>query len=65
MHIRFIKRKFGATLNYGYLNITTEGEYISYCGSDDGGHGYNEKEGKIYLEKGAHRIEVLYFQVGS
>jgi hypothetical protein len=62
------------------LNIEEEGEYTFYTGSNDGsllyidnrlvvnnggGHGYQEESGKIFLNKGAHFIEVGYFQAGG
>ncbi len=69
-----------ALLLLGSINIDVEGEYTFYCGSNDGtklyigdkllidndgGHGYQEKYGKINLEKGTHKIEVRYFQQGG
>lgn len=70
---------FGLVL-HGFINITNEGEYTFYSGSNDGSkllidnrvvisndgnHGYIEKSGKIYLEKGEHLIEVRYYQAGG
>ena len=64
----------------GVLKIETEGEYTFYTGSNDGsllyinnilvvnnngGHGYQEESGKIFLTKGNHFIEVGYFQKGG
>ena len=69
-----------AVLMMGSINVKKSGEYTFYCGSNDGsrlsinnteiiendgGHGYQEKEAKIYLEKGIHRVEVRYFQTGG
>ena len=69
-----------ALLLMATLQIDEAGDYTFYCGSNDGsvltinnerlidndgGHGYHEKSGKIYLEKGKHRIEVRYFQSGG
>ena len=69
-----------ALLLIGSINIEKAGEYIYYCGSNDGsklyvdntllidndgGHGYQEKYGKINLSKGQHKIEVRYFQQGG
>lgn len=69
-----------ALLLIGSVNIKKAGEYIFYCGSNDGsklyldntlvidndgGHGYQEKYGKINLDKGVHKIEVRYFQQGG
>ncbi|VAX26294.1 beta-galactosidase [hydrothermal vent metagenome] len=69
-----------ALLLIGSLHIKVAGEYTFYCGSNDGsklyigdkllvdndgGHGYQEKEGTINLDKGVHKIEVRYFQKGG
>ena len=69
-----------ALLLIGSVNIKKAGEYIFYCGSNDGsklyadntllidndgGHGYQEKYGKIKLDEGVHKIEVRYFQQGG
>ena len=69
-----------ALLLLGSITIKKEGEYTFYCGSNDGsklyigdrllidndgGHGYQEKYGKINLDKGKHKIEVRYFQQGG
>ncbi len=69
-----------ALLLLGSINIAVDGEYTFYCGSNDGsklyigdkllidndgGHGYQEKYGKINLDKGTHKIEVRYFQQGG
>ena len=69
-----------ALLLMAILQIDEAGDYTFYSGSNDGsvftinnellidndgGHGYHEKSGKIYLEKGKHRIEVRYFQGGG
>ena len=69
-----------ALLLLGSINIEEAGEYTFYCGSNDGtkmyvgnqlllvndgAHGYIEKNGKIKLDKGKHRIEVHYFQAGG
>ena len=77
--IEHSKTYFGLVLN-GFINITREGEYTFYSGSNDGSkllvdhkvivindgsHGYIEKSGKIYLEKGEHLIEVRYYQSGG
>jgi len=70
---------FGLVL-HGFIDITLEGEYTFYTGSNDGSkllvdhrvianndgnHGYIEKSGKVYLEKGEHLIEVRYYQAGG
>jgi hypothetical protein len=69
-----------ALLMFAEITTEKEGEYTFYSGSNDGtklyinsklivdndgGHGYNEKSGSIYLEKGKHLIEVRYFQQGG
>ncbi|VAX17974.1 beta-galactosidase [hydrothermal vent metagenome] len=69
-----------ALLLIGAVNINKAGEYVFYCGSNDGsklyvdntllidndgGHGYQEKYGKINLDEGVHKIEVRYFQQGG
>lgn len=61
----------------GYLNITTEGEYIFYTASDDGSslwidgekivdndgtHGVEEVQGTLCLAVGYHKIRVEYFE---
>ncbi len=73
-------KDYYALLLIGFINIEETGEYIFYCGSNDGtklyinnkllidndgGHGYQEKDGKINLDKGQHKIEVRYFQQGG
>ena len=70
---------FGLIL-HGFINIEQEGEYTLYIGSNDGSkllidhkevvtndgnHGYIEKSGKVYLDKGEHLIEVKYYQAGG
>ncbi len=69
-----------ALLLHGFINVTHEGEYTFYSGSNDGSkllidhkevvsndgnHGYIEKSGNIFLEKGEHLIEVRYYQSGG
>ncbi len=69
-----------ALLLIGSVNIEEVGEYVFYSGSNDGtklyvdntllvdndgGHGYQEKYGKIKLDEGVHKIEVRYFQQGG
>ena len=69
-----------ALLLIGSVKVSKAGEYVFYCGSNDGtklyvdntlvvdndgGHGYQEKYGKINLNKGVHKIEVRYFQLGG
>ncbi|RKY53986.1 MAG: hypothetical protein DRP93_05690, partial [Candidatus Neomarinimicrobiota bacterium] len=69
-----------ALLFIGSVNIKKVGEYVFYCGSNDGsklyvdnmllidndgGHGYLEKYGKIKLDEGVHKIELRYFQQGG
>ena len=71
---------FYALLMFAEISIQKEGEYTFYSGSNDGtklyidskllvdndgGHGYFEKSGNMYLEKGKHLIEVRYFQQGG
>lgn len=70
---------FGLVL-HGFIKIKQDGEYTFYVGSNDGSklfidnkelinndgnHGYIEKSGKVYLEKGEHLIEVRYYQAGG
>ncbi len=60
----------------GYIDIKTTGLYDFYTASDDGSllyideqlivdnngdHGMEEKNDKVVLEKGLHRIKVIYF----
>ena len=69
-----------ALLLMGSINTEETGEYTFYIGSNDGSklyvdneflidndgpHGYQEKQGKINLDKGQHKIEVRYFQAGG
>ena len=69
-----------ALLMHGFINIKREGEYTFYCASNDGSkllvdhreiinndgnHGFIEKVGKIYLDKGEHLVEVRYYQAGG
>lgn len=69
-----------ALLLISSINIEVPGEYTFYSGSNDGtklyigdvllidndgGHGYQEKYGKINLDNGVHKIEVRYFQQGG
>ena len=70
---------FGLVL-HGFIKIQQDGEYTFYSGSNDGSkllvdhkvvvtndgnHGYIEKSGKVYLDKGEHLIEVRYYQAGG
>lgn len=69
-----------ALLLISSINIEVSGEYTFYSGSNDGsklyigdvllidndgGHGYQEKYGKINLNKGEYKVEVRYFQQGG
>lgn len=69
-----------ALLLFTSISITEAGEYIFYVGSNDGSqlavdnqliidnngeHGYEEKSGKIKLDKGRHSLELKYFQAGG
>jgi len=69
-----------ALLMTGAVNVKKAGNYIFYCGSNDGSqlyldnhllidndgyHGFIEKSGKIFIEEGIHLIEVRYFQMGG
>jgi alpha-L-rhamnosidase len=64
----------------GYIEIKTAGEYTFYTRSNDGSqlfvgdklivdndneHGVEEKQGRIFLQKGKHPIKVTYFQSGG
>lgn len=70
------KEYFGLVFS-GYITVPTAAIYEFYIASDDGSsvwidgeevvnhdgfHGNDEKKGSIALKKGAHRIEVRYFQ---
>jgi hexosaminidase len=61
----------------GYLEIPTDGLYTFYLTSDDGSkllidgglvidndgpHGATTGQGKIALSKGAHKLEIKYYQ---
>ncbi len=71
--------KFGFIFE-GYLKIEKTGGYSFYTNSDDGSilfidgveivnndgnHGEEEKEGKCLLEKGFHKIKLLYYDSGG
>ncbi|MFO0904911.1 MAG: c-type cytochrome [Pirellulales bacterium] len=64
----------------GYLQIAKEGQYRLFLGSDDGSrvlvdgnelvrvdgvHPYQEGVGRVFLTRGAHKIEVEYFEGGG
>jgi alpha-L-fucosidase len=64
----------------GYIDIKTTGMYDFYTTSDDGSmlyiddqlvvdnngdHGMEEKNDKAFLEKGLHKIKVIYFDSGG
>ncbi|MFH1197095.1 MAG: alpha/beta hydrolase-fold protein [bacterium] len=64
----------------GFIDIPKDNVYTFYLGSDDGSrlligdklivdndglHGVIEKSGKVFLEQGGHRIEILFFQKGG
>lgn len=63
-----------------YLKVAREGEYTFYTESDDGSklfindkevvdsdgnHGVRSKEGKIFLKKGKHKVNVLWYNSGG
>ena len=69
-----------ALLMIGAVKVKKAGNYIFYCGSNDGSqlymdnnllidndgyHGYIERSGNIFLQTGIHLIEVRYFQMGG
>lgn len=69
------KSKYGFVFS-GYINIAKTGLYDFYSSSDDGSllyiddvlvvdnngnHGMEEKSGKAVLEKGMHKIKLVYF----
>ncbi len=69
------KSKYGFVYT-GYINIAKTGLYDFYASSDDGSllyiddvlvvdnngdHGMEEKSGKAILEKGLHKIKLVYF----
>jgi alpha-L-fucosidase len=69
------KSKFGFVFT-GYINITKTGLYDFFTSSDDGSllyiddvlvvdnngnHGMEEKSGKAVVEKGLHKIKLIYF----
>ena len=64
----------------GYIRIDQTGGYSFYTSSDDGSilmiddneivnndgnHGNEEKEGKCLLEKGYHKVKLMYFDNGG
>jgi len=73
------KDKYGLVFE-GYIRIDKTGGYSFYTGSDDGSllyindklvvnndgnHGFVEKEGKSLLEKGYHKLKLVYFDSGG
>ncbi len=71
--------KFGLVFE-GYINIEETGGYSLYTSSDDGSilyiddkeivnndgnHGAEEKETKCLLEKGFHKVKLMYFDSGG
>ncbi len=68
--------KYGMTYD-GYLKVPSTGIYTFHLVSDDGSRvtidgipvvsasGRYEREGRIFLEKGFHAIDVKHFQVGG
>lgn len=73
------KEKYGFVFE-GYIRINQTGGYTFYTTSDDGSiltindkeivnndgnHGSVEKEGKCLLEKGYHKIKLMYFDAGG
>ena len=64
----------------GYILVDRPGGYSFYTASDDvnclyidgnlivdndGNHGFVEKEGKCLLEKGYHKLKLVYFDNGG
>jgi len=73
------KDKYGLVFE-GYIRIDKTAGYAFYISSDDGSileidgseivnndgdHGFTEKEGKCFLEKGFHKIKLRYFDSGG
>ncbi len=73
------KEKYGLLFE-GYIRIDKTAGYSLYTSSDDGSileiddkevvnndgnHGFEEKEGKCFLEKGYHKIRLRYFDSGG
>jgi hypothetical protein len=73
------KEKYGLQFE-GFINIDKTAGYSFYTTSDDGSileidgklivnndgnHGFEEKEGKAFLEKGYHTIKIRYFDSGG
>lgn len=73
------KEKYGLVFE-GYINIAKTGGFTFFTTSDDGSileidgaeivnndgnHGFEEKEGKCFLEKGYHKIKLRYFDSGG
>jgi hypothetical protein len=73
------KMYFGLVMD-ALLDVKKTGEYTFYASSNDGSillidnevvvnndgaHGTVEKQGKVFLKKGKHLIEVRYFQAGG
>jgi hypothetical protein len=72
-------QKFGFVFE-GFIKIDKTAMYDFYIGSDDGSvlyvddelivnnngnHGFEEKTDKAYLEKGLHKIKVVYYDAGG
>ncbi len=73
------KDRYGLVFE-GYIRIDKTAGYSFYTSSDDGSileidgkevvnndgdHGFTEKEGKCFLEKGFHKIKLKYFDSGG
>ena len=57
------------TSGYTFFTTSDDGSILEIDGqlivNNDGNHGFEEKEGKCFLEKGYHKVKLLYFDSGG
>ena len=61
--------KVDKTSGYTFFTTSDDGSILEIDGqlivNNDGNHGFEEKEGKCFLEKGYHKVKLLYFDSGG
>ena len=61
--------KIEKTAGYTFFTTSDDGSILEIDGqlivNNDGNHGFEEKEGKCFLEKGYHMIKLSYFDSGG
>ncbi len=57
------------TMGYTFFISSDDGSVLEIDGKEivnnDGNHGFDEKEGKVFLEKGYHMVRIRYFDSGG